>query len=125
MPREPKEIEGAFRRVQWAAFTLDLKRSWAAWALLVALIAALFYLFASPMHVVATAHGTAVGAHLPPSDDNSPLMQVSARLDDGAMVVVAFPRGTLYRAGAGIEIAVVRRDWPPHLTTYRFIRYVD
>ena len=125
MIRDPRDVEHAFKRVRWQDFVYDLKRSWFAWLAVIALVGAYGYYSLSPRHVVATVRGTAAGAHQPPTDDNSLPMFVSVRLDTNRTVNVALPRGTIYRAGASVEVEVIRRDWPPHSVTYRFAGYAE
>jgi hypothetical protein len=125
MSRSPREIERAFRRARWQDFVLDLRRSWAVWALLITAVGGLAYYRATPQTVVATIQGTAVGAHRPASEDDSARMRIAVRLDANRTVNVPVPRGTPYLAGAQIEIEVIRRDWWPRAVTYRFIRYAE
>lgn len=125
MSRSRQEIEQAFRRVRWQEFLFDLKRSWGVWALIVTLVFGFGYYSVTPRTVVETVRGTAIGAHLPASEDNSALMRIAVRIDSNRTVNVRVPRGTPYLAGSQIEIEVIRRDWPPHAITYRFVRYSE
>ncbi len=124
MSRSRQQIEQAFRRVRWQDFLFDLKRSWGVWVLVVTLVLGFGYYTVTPRTVVETVHGTAIGAHLPASEDNSALMRIAVRIDSNRTVNVPVPRATPYLAGSKIEIEVIRRDWPPHAITYRFVRYV-
>lgn len=125
MSRTPREIEQAFRNVRWQDFVLDLRRSWAVWALLVVTVGGFGYYSATPQSVVATIQGTAVGAHRPASEDDSARMRIAVRLDANHTVNVPVPRGTPYMAGSQVEIEVIRRDWWPRAVTYRFVRYAE
>lgn len=124
-PRDPNQVEQAFRRERWLVFASDLRRSWFVWVLVSAVLLALTYYVASPIRVVETVRGVAVGAHLPASDDNNQLMRLAVRLGSGATVQVKAPRDTLYREGVALEVEVLRREWPPHAITYRFVGYVE
>ena len=125
MSRSHREIERAFRRARWEDFALDLKRSWAGWALVITSISGLGYYSVTPQTVVAITQGRAVGAHRPASEDDSARMRIAVHLDTGHTVNVSVPRGTLYIAGSQVEVEVIRRDWWPHAVTYRFVRYVE
>lgn len=125
MRRGRQEIERAFRSARWRDLVLDLKRSWGMWALVVTLVAGLGYYNATPRTVVEIAHGTAIGAHQPASEDNSALMRIAVRIDSNRIVNVSVPRATPYLVGRRVEIGVIRRDWPPYAVTYRFVRYVE
>jgi len=123
--RDPEEVQRPFRRERWAVFVSDMRRSWVVWILICVVLLATTYYVASPIRLVETVRGVAVGAHLPPSEDNRKLMRLSVRLDSGATVGVRVPRGTLYRVGMEVEMEVLRREWPPHVVTHRFVRYVE
>lgn len=125
MSRSRQEIEQAFRSARWQEFLFDLKRSWGVWALVVTLVFGLGYYSVTPQTVVEIARGTAIGAHQPASEDNSALMRIAVRIDSNRTVNVSVPRGTPYLAGSQVEIEVIRRDWPPHAITYRFVRYAE
>ena len=125
MTRAPLQIEQAFRRVRWQDFVLDFKRSWFEWAAVVTLVFGFAYYSMMPVHVAEVVHGTAIGAHQPPSEDNSAPLTIAVRLETDATVNVPLPRGTLYRAGSQVEVAIIRGDWPPHPVRYRFVRYAE
>jgi hypothetical protein len=120
-----QEIEHAFRKLRRQEFLFDLKRSWGAWTLVATLVIGVAYYSVTPRTVIGTLSGTAIGAHLPASEDNSALMRVAVRLDAKRTVNVPVPRHTPYLAGARVEIELIRRDWPPNTITYRFVRYSE
>lgn len=123
MKRNPKEVERAFRRADWQALARGLKQSWVTWAVLVALLGAYGYYSVMPRSVAEIVAGTATAAHRPASWDNSEPVYVIVRLDPERTVSVPLPSTQPYRAGAQVEVAVIRGDWPPHPVKYRFVRY--
>ncbi|MFO0204163.1 MAG: hypothetical protein ACK528_13650 [Alphaproteobacteria bacterium] len=125
MTRNPREIERAFKQVRRQDFLLDLKRSWYAWAIIGVLLVGLAYYNATPRTAGEVVYGTAIGAHQPASEDNNKPMMMAVRLDSGRAVTVPLPRGLLYLSGSRVELEVTRREWPPHLATYRFMRYSE
>lgn len=124
IPRQRK-VERAFRKARRQALLTDLSRSRLTWALLIAFFGGLTYYTATPRGVVDVVYGTATGAHQPASEDNSVDMRISVRLRSNRTVNMPIPRGTPYLAGSEVEIEVIRREWPPHTETYRFVRYVS
>lgn len=108
MSRSTREKEQAFRRVRWQDFVLDLRRSWAVWALVIVAVGGLGYYNATPQTVVSTIQGTAVGAHRPASEDDSARMRIAVRLYADRTVNVPVPRGTPYITGSQIEIEVIQ-----------------
>jgi len=124
MARDPRQIEQAFRHVRRQDFLQNLKRYWFVVAV-VMLVLGWAYYTVSPRHVADVVRGTAIGAHQPPSEDNSVPLLVTVRLESRAAVNVALPRGTPYKAGSSVEVAIIQRDWPPYSVSYRFIGYVD
>lgn len=125
MPRTPRQIEQAFNRVRYESFIEDLRRSWGMWALIVALLSFIAYYSVTPLSPAEPLYGTAIGAHLKPTEDNSAPLRIAVELDDGGIIDVRAPRTTPYREGTRVEVAVMRRDWPPHFEHYRFVRYVE
>ena len=125
MSRTPRDIEQAFNRVRYESFIEDLQRSWGMWAFIIAALAFMGYYIVTPLSPAEPLYGTATGAYLPATDDNSALLRIAVQLDDGRIINVRAPRTTPYREGGQIEVEASRRQWPPHSAHYRFVRYVE
>jgi hypothetical protein len=103
----------------------DVRASW--WivgGLSLAFIGAVYWI-ASPRTLVAEVSGVADGAHQPQSEDGRAPLRLNVVLENGRRVSVTLPPGQLYRAATPIELEVYRRDWPPHVMSYRFVGYAD
>jgi hypothetical protein len=125
MSRTPREIEQAFNRVRFESFIEDLRRSWGMWAFIIAALVGVAYYSITPLSPGELHFGTAVGIHQRAREDSGPVLRMAVELDSGTIANVWVPRGLLYRAGSRVEVEVTRRDWPPRIDRYRFIRYVD
>jgi hypothetical protein len=120
-----KRIRASIARVARAALVRDIKGAWWMLAALSLLLALGTYYSASPRHVIAHRHGVIVGAHEPQSEEGDAELELNVLLDTGQTVSVALWPPRPYRARARVEVAVIRRDWPPHSLTYRFLGYVE
>jgi hypothetical protein len=125
MSRTPREIEQAFNRVRYESFIEDLRRSWGMWAFIIAALVGVAYYSITPLSPGEPRFGIAVGAHQRAREDSGPVLRMAVELDSGAIANVWLPRGLLYRAGSRVELEVTRREWPPRIERYRFVRYIQ
>jgi hypothetical protein len=118
-------VDRALRAWRWKTFVEDVRAAWWVLGLVLVMFIGALYWFGAPRTVVGEAYGVAVGSFRPQTEWGRSPAEMSVRLEDGRLIAVTLPMHEPYRAGVVMEVAVLRRDWPPHTRSYRFVRYAE